>query len=96
MNEMNISDGADNEVEQLALAEKAGVAEKRANIIVNMLMEYATEYPHQAIALMSEVLVKVTVELIKSNGADPEAGIQLQGGSRGLTIHPVPQGVLKA
>lgn len=95
-NELNVSETADAEIEKLEAEQKAEVAERRANVIINMLMAYAQEYPHQSIALMSEVLVNVTTQLIKASGGDPDAGIQLQGGSRGLTIHPVPQGVLEA
>lgn len=78
---------------------EAELVEGRANVIINMLMAFAAEHPHQAIALMSEVLITVTEQLIEANGGDPELSVHLQGGRRGLTMHPkaaVAEAVLEA
>ena len=96
MKEINISDAADAEVEQQEAANQAAIAEGRANVVINATLAFAADYPNQAIAMLSEMLVTITTQLIAANGGDPDAGIQLQGGTRGVTIHPVRQGVLEA
>lgn len=78
---------------------EAELVEGRANVIINMLMAFAAEHPHQALALMSEVLITVTEQMVEANGGDPAAGVMLQGGRRGLTMHPkaaVAEAVLEA
>ena len=88
------------QVEKTEAEKQAELTEGRANVIVNMLMTFAAEHPRHAVALLSQMLITITEQLMVAEGGDPDAGIQLQGGSRGLTVHPKPiaanEGVLEA
>lgn len=83
-------------------AEKyADLVEGRANVFINMAMSFAAEHPHQAVGLLTELLVTVVEQVIEANGGDPKEGIHVQGPNRGVTIHPKKvepevEGVLKA
>lgn len=94
MNEVNEAT-AINETKTEA-QKQAELVEGRANVIINMLMAFAAEHPHYAVGLLAELLITVTEQMIEANGGDPAAGVQLQGGRRGLTMHPKPEAVLQA
>ena len=84
------------EIEKTEAQKQAELVEGRANVIINMLMAFAAEHPHQAVALLSEVLITVTEQLVEANGGDPTAGVMLQGGRRGLTMHPKQEAAVAA
>lgn len=72
----------------------ADLVEGRANVFINMAMSFAAEHPHQAVGLLTELLVTVVEKVIESNGSDPNQGIIVQGPNRGVTIHPKVEPVL--
>lgn len=79
----------------------ADLVEGRANVFINMAMSFAAEHPHQAVGLLTELLVTVVEQVIEANGGNPQDGIHVQGPNRGVTIHPkkeaeVKEGVLEA
>lgn len=77
---------------------QANLVEGRANVFISMAMTFAAEHPHQAVGLLTELLVTVVEKVIESNGSDPNQGILVQGPNRGVTIHPKKdiKGVLEA
>ena len=73
--------------EKSEAVKQAELVEGRANVLVTATLAFAEAHPHQAIALLTELLITVTEQLIAASGADPKEGIYLQGPNRGITIH---------
>lgn len=89
------------QMEKTEAQKQADLVEGRANVFINMAMSFAAEHPHQAVGLLTELLVTVVEKVIEANGGNPQDGIHVQGPNRGVTIHPkkeaeVKEGVLEA